>query len=154
MDILFYLLLGLTVGAFSGLLGLGGGLLLIPALVILFGFAQKEAQGTSLAMMLPPVGLFAVMQYYKNGYVNVRAAIPLAIAFAVGAWFVSGYVPRIPQETLRRIFAVFLFFTAGYFLFSGTGLKMFWVAGGGAAFLLGGVLRRKQPPPSDDFPQI
>ncbi len=155
MDWLIFVVLGLAVGALSGLLGVGGGIILIPALIFLFGYSQKQAQGTTLAMMIPPIGLFAALEYYRAGYVNIRAALILAVSFAVGAWMISRVIPRVPQELLRRLFAIFLLLTAGYVLFRGPGSKSGWTLGGAGALLGGGWLRRARPEkPPEVYPQI
>lgn len=83
------LLIGLITGAFGGLLGLGGGLILIPSLVYIMGFTQHEAIGTSLAVMLPPIGLFATYNFYKAGQINIKYALILAFAFMAGSYFTS-----------------------------------------------------------------
>src|SRR3954469_11846471 len=114
----WFLLTGLVVGTLAGMLGIGGGVLVIPALVFLFGFSQKTAIGTSLAMLLPPIGIFAILGYWPDS-VNVRAAALLAGGFAVGGWVggrlvQSGYVP---ERALRVLFAFFLLYLAGNLLF-------------------------------------
>lgn len=110
---------GLAVGTLSGMLGIGGGVLIIPILMIVFGFNQKIATGTSLGMLLPPIGIFAVLTYYRAGQINITAALILAVAFAVGAWIGSlavthGYVADAP---LRKFFAFFTLYVAGNMLF-------------------------------------
>jgi len=99
-----FVVLGLGVGGASGLLGIGGGVLLIPALMLLFGFDQPRAQGTSLAVLAAPVALFAVMQYYRQGFVDVGAAMMIAMGFAVGAFISAGYVSQIPTTLLSQLF--------------------------------------------------
>ncbi|MCE9589478.1 MAG: sulfite exporter TauE/SafE family protein [Planctomycetes bacterium] len=110
---------GLIVGLLSGLLGIGGGLLVIPILVMLFGFTQKQAAGTSLAMLLPPIGIFAFLTYYRAGHVNIWAAVILALTFALGAWLGAALVSNdfISESVLRRVFAFFAFYAAGNMLF-------------------------------------
>src|ERR1035437_8900731 len=87
--ILVIIVIGIIAGAFSGFIGIGGGLIVVPALVYFLGFGQHEAQGTSLAMMLPPIGLLAVYNYYKVGHVDFKVSIILAIAFILGSFFGS-----------------------------------------------------------------
>ncbi|HYF51491.1 MAG TPA: TSUP family transporter [Planctomycetota bacterium] len=99
-----FLLLGLGVGGVSGLLGIGGGVLLIPALMLIFGFDQPRAQGTSLAVLAAPVALFAVVQYYKQGFVDVGAAMVIAVGFAVGAFVTAGFISQIPTTMLSQLF--------------------------------------------------
>jgi len=96
--------LGLVVGGASGLLGIGGGVLLIPALMLVFGFDQPRAQGTSLAVLAAPVALFAVVQYYRQGFVDVGAAMLIAAGFAVGAFISAGFVSQIPTNILSQLF--------------------------------------------------
>jgi hypothetical protein len=96
-------------------------------------------------MMIPPIGLFAALEYYRAGYVNIRAALILAVSFAVGAWMISRVIPRVPQELLRRLFAIFLLLTAGYVLFRGPGSKSGWTLGGAGALLGGGLAAPARP---------
>ena len=111
-SILIIVVLGLITGFMAGMLGVGGGIIVIPALVIILGFTQQTAQGTSLAMMLPPVGIFAVMNYYKAGHVDLRVAGILALFFIVGSVFGSQIAVKIPQDTLKKIFGIFLLLVA------------------------------------------
>jgi len=109
MDIftlLILILIGLFAGVFSGIVGLGGGLLIIPALIFLMGLTQKEAQGTSLAVMLPPIGLLAAINYYRAGAVNMKFALIIAAAFLIGGYFGSQFAIRLSDALLRRIFAI------------------------------------------------
>ena len=110
--LLLLVLIGLVTGAFSGLLGLGGGLIMIPAMVVVFGFSQHMANGTSLAVMLPPIWLFAAYNYYKAGQVNLKFAIILAITFMIGSYFTSKLAVQTSENTLRKIFSLFLFAVA------------------------------------------
>ena len=80
----------------------------MPALVLLLGFTQKQAQGTSLAILLLPVGIIAVAEYYKGGYINIKYALLMAVAFVVGSYFGSKFALTIPDEKLKKIFAVVL----------------------------------------------
>jgi len=113
------LLLGLAIGVISGMLGIGGGALVIPALVLIFGFTQQRAIGTSLAMLLPPIGIFAVWKYWKAGMVDWPAAMTLAVTFAVGALIGAWIVTRgwTSERTLRLIFVVFLLYVASNIIF-------------------------------------
>jgi uncharacterized membrane protein YfcA len=101
---------GAGVGALSGLLGIGGGIVLVPGLVLLFGFSQQEAQGTSLAALIPPIGLFAALVYYQNGYVRLSVVGLVALGFLIGAYGGAHLVPRLPAEALRGAFGVLLLF--------------------------------------------
>jgi len=106
MNIGFYILLGLAAGILSGLLGIGGGLIVVPALVLLFGFSQHLAQGTTLAMMIPPIGLLAAWAYYSKGYVDLKVAGLMCIGFFIGGFFGAKFATAIPEVTLSRIFGV------------------------------------------------
>ena len=106
--IIILLLLGIAAGILSGLVGVGGGIIIVPALVLLLGFTQKQAQGTSLAILLLPVGIIAVAEYYKGGYINIKYALLMAVAFVVGSYFGSKFALTLPDEKLKKIFAVVL----------------------------------------------
>jgi uncharacterized membrane protein YfcA len=103
-----FVLVGLLSGAFSGLIGIGGGIIIIPILVYFFGMIQKLAQGTTLALMLPPIGIMAAYVYYKSGFVDIKAAAFIAIGFIVGGWLGAKFAVHIPQAILSKVFAVFL----------------------------------------------
>lgn len=105
---LSYLILGLVAGLLSGILGLGGGAVIIPALVYLFSFSQHQAQGTTLAMMVPPIGLLAALQYYRQGNVKISVALILCIGFIAGSFYGARLVEKIPDVLLKKIFGVFL----------------------------------------------
>lgn len=102
------LLVGLVVGMFSGVVGIGGGILFVPALVWLFGMSQSRAQGTSLGALLAPVGIFAFWEYYRHNNADLRIALLLAAGFLVGGYFGAVGAQHIPEVWLRRIFAVTL----------------------------------------------
>ncbi len=102
------LILGLVTGVLAGILGIAGGVFLIPALVMLFGFTQKMAQGTTLAVLLPPVGLAAAYYYWRAGNVNIRVAIILAIGIFIGGFFGANIANRLPNDAVQKIFAVFM----------------------------------------------
>jgi uncharacterized membrane protein YfcA len=104
----FYLLLGLLVGVLSGVVGIGGGIMIVPALVLFFHMNQHKAQGTSLAALLAPVGILAFWQYYKAGNVDVTAGVLVAIGFAVGGYFGGVWAQQIPEAMLRRIFGTLM----------------------------------------------
>jgi len=104
MAIPLYLLFGLIAGVLSGLLGIGGGIFIIPALVLLMGFSQHTAQGTTLAMMIPPIGLLAALAYYKAGYVDLKVAGLMCVGFFIGGFFGAKFATAIPEATLSRIF--------------------------------------------------
>jgi uncharacterized membrane protein YfcA len=102
----------------AGMLGIGGAIIMIPALVFLLGINQLTAQGTSLAVMLPPIGIIAAYNYYKAGQVNIKYAIILAIFFLVGSYFGSKLALNIPQPILKKIFGVLLLLVAAKMLLS------------------------------------
>jgi uncharacterized membrane protein YfcA len=102
------LLVGLIVGLVSGVVGIGGGVLFVPALIWLLGMDQHKAQGTSLAALLAPVGVFAFYEYYRKGNADLRVGLLLAAGFLVGGYFGAVGAQHIPEVWLRRIFAVTL----------------------------------------------
>jgi uncharacterized protein len=117
-SLIMLVLIGLVAGILGGLLGLGGGLIIIPALVFLMGFSQHQSIGTSLAVMLPPIGMFAAYNYYKAGYVNIKYALIIAVAFMAGSWLSSKFALSLSESTLRKIFSVLLLLTAIKMFFS------------------------------------
>lgn len=110
--ILLLVLIGLAAGVLSGLVGVGGGIIVVPALVFFLGFSQQQAQGTSLGLLLLPIGILAVINYYNKGYIDVRIIGIMAIAFIIGGWFGSKLAISISETAVKRIFAVVLFYTA------------------------------------------
>jgi hypothetical protein len=106
--IISYIVLGLAAGALSGLIGIGGGILAIPALVFLFGFSQHQAQGTTLAMMVPPIGILAAWTYYRAGYVDLRAAALLCAGFFIGGFLGAKAATSVPTNILEKIFGAAL----------------------------------------------
>jgi uncharacterized membrane protein YfcA len=111
-SLFLYLLLGLIVGAISGSIGIGGGVLLTPALVYIFGFSQHNAQGTTLALLVPPVSLLAAWTYYEQGYVNIAATSWVFVGFFVGGFFGAKLAATISDVWLHRIFGVAMFIIA------------------------------------------
>jgi uncharacterized membrane protein YfcA len=112
------LLVGLLVGVFSGVVGIGGGILFIPALVWLAGMSQHRAQGTSLGALLAPVGIFAFLEYYRKGNADLKVALLLAVGFLIGGYFGAVGAQHIPDLWLRRIFALTMIAVGGRMLFS------------------------------------
>lgn len=110
--ILLLTVIGLTAGILSGLVGVGGGIIVVPALVFFLGFTQQQAQGTSLGLLLLPVGILAVLNYYKQGHIDIRVVGIMAIAFVVGGWLGSKWALSLPEEVVKKIFAIILFYTA------------------------------------------
>jgi len=107
-NIISYLLLGLAAGILSGLVGIGGGVLIVPALVFLFGFSQQQAQGTTLALLVPPIGILAAWTYYQHGFVNMSAALVIASGFVVGGLLGARFATGVSSDILGKIFGTFL----------------------------------------------
>ena len=105
---LSYILLGLAAGTFSGFMGLGGGILLAPALVYIFGLTQHQAQGTSLAVMVPPITLLAALKYYYSGNVRLDIAVFIALGFIAGGVVGAYIVNWVPDTILKKIFGLIL----------------------------------------------
>lgn len=101
-------MIGVLVGIVSGIVGIGGGILFIPALIWFFGMNQHKAQGTSLGALLAPVGIFAFFEYYRKGNADLRIALLLAAGFLVGGYFGAVGAQYISELWLRRVFAVML----------------------------------------------
>lgn len=112
MTWIILIVIGIVAGLISGLVGIGGGIVIAPALVLFLGFSQKLAQGTTLALLIPPIGIFAALEYYKQGYVNLYAAGLIIIGFLVGSFFGARYLAHLSNDTITRIFAVFLIMVA------------------------------------------
>jgi len=115
--IILLILIGLAAGFLSGLVGIGGGIIIVPALVLLLGFTQKQAQGTSLGIMLLPIGILAVMQYYKQGYININYVLIVALAFVAGGFLGSKLALSLSDERMKKVFAVVLFIISVKMLF-------------------------------------
>lgn len=116
-------LIGIAAGLLGGILGLGGAIIIIPALVMILGFSQQMAQGTTLLMMVLPVGALAAWQYYKAGNADVKTALILSVAFFVSGFFGAKFANHIPQELLKKAFAVLLILIAVKMLFFEKTLK-------------------------------
>lgn len=114
--ILSLVLIGLLAGILSGLVGVGGGIIMVPMLVLLLGFSQHQAQGTSLTVLVVPVTALAVFNYYKEGYINWKYAAIIAVFFVVGSYFGSKLAVGIDQKMLKKIFGVVLIIIAGKML--------------------------------------
>lgn len=115
--IITLIFLGVIAGFSAGFLGIGGGVIVIPGLVYLLNYSQLQAQGTSLAMMLPPIGLFAVYNYYNAGYVDIKAALILVAAFMLASYFSSKIAVNIPEFYVKKAFAIFLVIYAAKLFF-------------------------------------
>jgi uncharacterized membrane protein YfcA len=108
MNMLLYLLLGLFAGTFSGLIGIGGGTIIVPVLVFLFGLSQHQAQGTTLALLVPPIGFLAAWTYYKQGYVDLRIAALICVGFFLGGLVGAKLATKLSNVVLERIFGIAL----------------------------------------------
>jgi len=116
--LLILLLVGVVTGFMAGMLGIGGAIIMVPALIYILGFSQHMAQGTSLAVMLPPIGIIAAYNYWKAGQVDIKVAIILIITFLLGSYFGSKLAINLPQATLKKIFAILLLLVATKMLFT------------------------------------
>lgn len=107
--ILILLIIGILAGILSGMIGVGGGIIIVPALVYFMGMSQHGAQGTSLALMLPPIGILAAMNYYKAGALNIKYALIISIAFILGGYIGSKIsISYISEESMKRIFGIIM----------------------------------------------
>ena len=107
-NIILYIALGLLAGICSGFLGIGGGTIIIPILVYVFGLSQHQAQGTTLALMVPPIGLLAALKYYSEGNANIHIAIYVCLGFFIGGLLGAYLVTPVPDPVLKRVFGIFL----------------------------------------------
>jgi len=110
--ILILILVGLAAGTLSGLVGVGGGIIIVPALVFFLGFSQQAAQGTSLGLLLLPVGILAVINYYNKGFIDLKVVGIMCAAFVLGGWLGSKLALSLSQDLVKKIFAIVLFYTA------------------------------------------
>jgi uncharacterized protein len=107
-QIILYIILGLAAGVLSGVVGIGGGVLIVPALVFLFGFTQQQAQGTTLALLVPPIGLLAAWTYYQHGMVNIKVAMFIALGFILGSLFGARFAVGLSNTTLEKYFGTII----------------------------------------------
>jgi uncharacterized membrane protein YfcA len=115
--VLILIIIGLAAGMLGGMVGVGGGIIIVPALVYLLAFSQHEAQGTSLGLIVLPVGILGVINYYKEGYVDFRVVGILAIGFIAGSYFGSKFSLSLSQDIVKKIFAVLMIVVAIKMLF-------------------------------------
>lgn len=152
-DTWMFLVTGLLIGGLSGMLGIGGAVILVPVLVLVFGFPQGRAQGTTIGALALPIGIFAAMQYYRSGMLDVRIAAVLAVGLAIGALGGATLVPYVPQLWLKRVFASVLVYVAAQMVFQDPKRKLGAVIPGliavGLLWVAYGVKRAfgKKPPP-------
>ena len=109
---LAYVLLGIAAGVLSGLIGIGGGIIIVPALVFFFGFTQLKAQGTTIALMVPPIGLLAAWTYYQKGYVDIKVATLVCLGFVVGGLVGANIATGLSNVVLEKVFGIILLFIA------------------------------------------
>jgi len=123
---LLFLVIGILGGVASGLFGVGGGIVIVPALIYWAGFTQHMATGTSLAVLLPPIGLAATLEYYRHGNVNVHAAVILAASMFAGAWVGAYLANQTSGPVLRLLFGVFITLL-GFYLVFGASRRLGWI---------------------------
>ncbi len=111
-ELFILILIGLAAGVLSGLFGVGGGVIIVPALVFFVGMSQHQAQGTSIGLMLLPIGILAAYNYYNTGNLDIKAGLIIALAFVVGGYFGSKLSLNLDQLMLKRAFGVFMLFVA------------------------------------------
>lgn len=119
MPFISLLAIGLAAGVLAGMFGIGGGLIIVPCLLYFMKLRELEAIGTSLAALIPPVGLLGAIEYYRNGYINVRYALLLALGIFAGAWFGARIMMPLSPVVIRRVYAGFLILVAGRMLIMG-----------------------------------
>ncbi len=112
------IVIGLLAGLLSGMVGIGGGILIVPLLVVLLGFSQHLAQGTSIVAMLPPIGILAAMNYFKAGYVKWEYSLVIAFTFIIGGYFGSKFAISVRPEIIRRVFGIVMLIGAIKLIFS------------------------------------
>ncbi|MFK8046132.1 MAG: sulfite exporter TauE/SafE family protein [Crocinitomicaceae bacterium] len=117
--LIILIFIGLFAGVMSGFVGIGGGVIIVPALVYIMGLSQHEAQGTSLLLMLPPIGILAVMNYYKAGQMNISYGVIIAIAFVIGGFFGSKISLQLSKGKVQLIFGALLLYVAVKYIYSG-----------------------------------
>jgi len=110
--VVLLIIIGLAAGILSGLVGVGGGIIIVPALVFFLSFSQQQAQGTSLGLLLLPVGILAVWNYYKQGHIDIVVVGIMAVAFVIGGWLGSKWALSLPETTVKKIFAIILLYSA------------------------------------------
>lgn len=119
MPILQMLGIGLVAGVFAGMFGIGGGLIIVPALIFVLKVPELQAIGTSLAALIPPVGLLGAFEYWRNGHINVKYAALIAVGLFIGAWFGARIMIGLPPGVIRRVYGTFLLLIAARMLIWG-----------------------------------
>ncbi|MBD7912775.1 MULTISPECIES: sulfite exporter TauE/SafE family protein [Clostridium] len=118
VDTILFIVIGLAAGVLSGMFGIGGGVIIVPALMYFCKFSQLKAQGTSLAVLLPPAGLVAFIQYYKRGQVDVKAGILVCVFLVIGSVFGSKIADNVPIPILKKSFGVMMILISLKMIFS------------------------------------
>jgi hypothetical protein len=118
INFILYLLVGLFAGTVSGLIGIGGGVIIVPSLIYLFKLSQQQAQGTTLALLVPPIGLLAAWTYYKHGFVNLNMAIFICLGFFIGGLIGAKIAIGLSSEILRKLFGFALFLISLHMIFT------------------------------------
>ena len=119
-QLLVLVLVGLFAGALSGFVGVGGGIIIVPAMIYFMNMNQMQAQGVSLALLMLPVGILGVMNYYKAGHIQFSYVLIIAIGFVLGNYFGSKYAMRVPEHKIKFLFALLMLFVA---------VQMLWKSG-------------------------
>lgn len=112
MDNILYVILGVAAGLLAGMFGIGGGIIIIPTLIYLFGYSQHQAQGTSIAILVLPIGILGAIRYYQQGYVNLKAVGLISLGFFLAALVGAKFAVSISDALLRKCFGVFLLVVA------------------------------------------
>lgn len=120
--IIYLVFIGITAGILSGFIGIGGGIIIVPGLIYLVGLTQLQAQGTSLALMLPPIGILAFMHYYKEGNVDIKIAAIVATTFIVGGFFGAKLAHKVDQNLVKIIFGTIMLLIAIKLIYNGVKL--------------------------------
>ncbi|MEN8927255.1 MAG: TSUP family transporter [Flavobacteriales bacterium] len=120
--VVYLVLIGVLAGIVSGFIGIGGGIIIVPGLIYLVGLTQIQAQGTSLALMLPPIGILAFMHYYKEGNVDLKVAGIVAVTFIIGGYFGAKLAHKIDQNIVKIAFGVLMILIAIKMIYSGVKL--------------------------------
>ena len=109
-NVIIFILVGIAAGILSGMFGIGGGIIIVPALMYFADFSQLKAQGTSLAILLPPVGILAFIEYYKKGYVDVKAGVLICVFLVVGAALGARIAHVLPVTVMKKGFGILMLF--------------------------------------------
>lgn len=126
VSIVTLMAIGTISGVFSGFFGIGGGVILVPALIFLMGFSQQKAAGTSLAVLILPLGLAAVLEYFQHNFVDLRSALIIAPLFILGAWLGARFATKLPGSVLQFAFGIFVLILGSYLVF-GAVKKLGWM---------------------------